>query len=144
VLAYLIASHVDLRRCAENRIHRRIVIAIGYIQVVGVILTGLYIAVDRSVTAGLVIGAIALLFAALFVWGFSKNKASVYSAFLFLSLTQLPQQLKGFSEEPVATSVALAIGLGMVTYVWFVRQRLFPDLVFMGARKIDGRYVFSD
>ncbi len=144
VLANFIASHVDLRRCTENRTHRRIVIAIAYVQVVAAILIGLYMAADSSVTLGLVFGAMALLLTALFVWGFSKNKAGAYNAFLFLSLTQFPQQFKGFSENPVVTSVRLAIALGIITYVGFVRYRLFPDFVFLGARKVNGRYVFSD
>jgi len=144
VLANFIASHVDPRRCIENRIHRRIVIAIAYLQVVAAILVGLHIAVDSSVTLALVFGAMALSLAALFVWGFSKNKAGAYNAFLFLTLTQFPQQLKGFSENPVATSVGLAIAVGIITYVGFVRYRLFPDFVFLGARKVDGQYVFSD
>jgi hypothetical protein len=144
VLAYFIASHIDPRRCAENRTHRRIVIAIAYFQVVAAILTGLYIAVDQSVTVGLLVGALALLFAVLFVWGFSKNKAGAYNAFLFLSLSQFPRQFRGFSEDPVMTSAGLAIGIGLIAYVCFVRQRLFPDLAFMGAMKVRGRYVFSD
>ena len=144
VLAYLIASHVDPRRCAENKIHRRIVIAIAYIQLVLAVLAALYIAINMSVAVGLVVGAIGLLFGALFVWGFSKNRASVYSAFILLSLSQLPRQLEGFMDNPVATAVGLAIGIGIIAYVWFVRQRLFPDLAFLGAKKVAGRYVFTD
>ena len=144
VLAYFIASHVDPRRCAENKTHRRIVIAIAYFQVVAAIVTGIDIAIERSVTVGLLVGAISLLFAVLFVWGFSKNKAGAYNAFLFLSLSQFWRQFRGFSEDPVMTTLGLAIGLGLIVYIGFVRYRLFPDFVFLGARKVNGRYVFSD
>jgi hypothetical protein len=144
VLAYLIASHVDLRRCAENKTHRRIVIASAYLQVVLVVLAALYSATSMSVAVGLVIGATGLLFGTLFVWGFSTNKTSAYSVFIILSLSQLPRQLGGFMESPVASAVGLAIGLGLIAYVWFVRQRLFPDFAFLDARKVAGQYVFSD
>jgi len=143
VLAYLIASHVDLRRCVENRTYRRIAIAIAYYHVVVAIFSA-YIVIDRLVTLGLVLGAILLLFAALFVWGFWKNKASVYNVYLILSLTQLPLRFLEFLEYPAGASAGLAIDIGLITYVWFVRQRLFPDLAFIGTRKVDGRYVFSD
>ena len=144
VLAYLIASHVDLRRCAENRTYRRIAIAIAYFHVVAAIL-GADVLIDGwSVTIGLTIGAIMLLVAALFVWGFWKNKASIYNVYLILSLTQLPLRFLEFLEYPAGASAGLAIDIGLITYVWFVRQRLFPDLAFIGTRKVDGRYVFSD
>ncbi|WP_158906119.1 hypothetical protein [Burkholderia sp. L27(2015)] len=143
VLAYLIASHVDLRRCAQNRIYRRIAIALAYFHVVGAV-DGGHIVAERSLPIGLVFGAISLLFAALFVWGFSKNKAGVYNVYLILALIQFPLRFLGLSENPLTISAIIAIGMAMITYVWFVRQRLFPDLGFIGARKVDGRYVFSD
>jgi len=144
VLAYFIASHVDLRRCADNKIHRGIVIAIACIQVLLAGLAGLYVATSLSVIVGLVVAIIGMLFGTLFVWGFSKNKASMYSVFILLSLSQLPRQLEGFMDNPIPAAVGLAIGIGLVAYVWFVRQRLFPDFAFIGARKVAGQYVFTD
>jgi hypothetical protein len=144
VLAYFIASYADPQRCARNKIHRRIAIAITYIQLALAILAALYIATNMSVAVGLIVGAIGVLFGALFVWGFTKNKASMYTAFIFLSLSQLPRQLQGFMDTPVASLVGLAIGVGIVAYVWFVRQRLFPDILVVGPRKVAGQYVFSD
>jgi len=143
-LARFIASHVDPQRCAQNKVHRRAVIAIGYLQVLVAVATALFLASTTSVTFGLVFGAIVVAVAALFVWGFTKNIAGAYNAFIILAIVQMPRQLEGFSENPTATSIGLAIGVAVCAYVWFVRQRLFPDFVFMSPKKLDGRYVFAD
>jgi hypothetical protein len=143
-LAYFIASHVDPQRCAQNKVHRGIVIALGYLQVLLAVCVAIYLASETSVTVGLAFGAVVLAFAGLFVWGFTKNIAGVYNTFLILSITQAPRQLEGFSENPTATVVGLAIGVAIYAYVWFVRQRLFPDFAFMSPKKAGGRYVFAD
>lgn len=82
VVAYFIAAHLDPRRCTENKVHRGIIIAIICIQGLLGILAGISIAASDSPTLGLVVGAIVLLITGLFVWGFAKNKASIYNAFI--------------------------------------------------------------
>ncbi|MFP6558267.1 hypothetical protein WJ542_08040 [Paraburkholderia sp. B3] len=143
-LAYLIATHVDPRRCADNKIHRRIVIAIACIQLMLAILLGGYVALNASMAVGVVVGAIGVLFAILFLRGFLTDNATIYTAFIFLSLSQLPRQLQGFSDDPVWASIGLGVGVVIIGYVWFVRHRLFPDLAIVSVRKINGKYVFSD
>jgi hypothetical protein len=143
-LAYFIASYVEPRRLADNKIHRRVVIGIGYLQAVLAILAGIYVAISLSVVGGVIVGALALLFAALFVRGFSKNNVMAYSVFIILSISQFSRQLEGFSDSPVATLVGLVVGVALVGYVAFVRHRLFPDFAFIGVKKVKGQYVFSD
>ncbi|MCX4163445.1 MULTISPECIES: hypothetical protein [Paraburkholderia] len=144
VVAYFIAAHLDPRRYAENKVHRGIIIAIICIQGLLGILAGISIAASDSPTLGLVVGAIVLLITGLFVWGFAKNKASVYNAFILLSIVAMPGQISSFVEDPVSTSLGMAIGVAVIVYVWYVRQRLFPDFAFLGVRKVNGQYVFSD
>ena len=144
VLAYYIASYIDPQRCAQNKVHRGVVIALGYLQVLVAIGATVFLTSETTVTFGLVFGAFVLAFAGLFVWGFTKNIVGVYNAFLILTLTQTPRQLEGLSENPTATVIGLAIGAAIYAYVWFVRQRLFPDFVFWWPRKAGGQYVFAD
>jgi hypothetical protein len=143
-LAYLIASHVDPRRCAENKVHRWIIIALGYLQVLIAVGVAIYLALATSVTFGLLIGGLVLAITALFVWGFTKNIAGAYNAFLLLTIIHVPRQFEGFAENPTATILGLAIAIAMYAYVWFVRQRLFPDFFFMLPKKVKGQYIFSD
>jgi hypothetical protein len=93
---------------------------------------------------GLIVGGLVAGFALLFVFGFSKNKAFAYNAYLILAITQIPRQFHGISEEPTSTMIGLAIGLALLGYIWYVRSRLFPDFTFLWPRKISGKYVFSD
>ncbi|MNT77886.1 hypothetical protein D3C72_2170550 [compost metagenome] len=51
--------------------------------------------------------------------------------------------MEGLASGTVSTYVGLAISIGMLVFVCYVRQKLFPDLAFLAARKIKGRYVFS-
>lgn len=144
VLAYWIAAYAGPRRCAANRSHIRTLIVIACIELV----LGMFVAFGAgaqiSPMANLFIGVIAALFGILFVWGFAKNKANIYNGFILLSLTLLPRAFQGFSAEPGTTAIAVAISLALIAYVWFVRNRLFPDFAFISPRKMNGKYVFSD
>ncbi|MCX7180828.1 MAG: hypothetical protein NTX56_19360 [Proteobacteria bacterium] len=44
----------------------------------------------------------------------------------------------------IASSVALAIDAGMLAHVWYVRQQIFPDFVFIFLKKIGGHHVFTN
>jgi hypothetical protein len=144
VLAYRIAAHADPQRCATNRLHIRALVVIACIELMFGILVAFSVGVQISPVAGLFIGAVAAFFGVLFVWGFAKNKANIYNGFILLSLTQLPHAFQGFSTEPGTTAIAVVISLALIAYVWFVRNRLFPDFAFVSPRKMNGRYVFSD
>jgi hypothetical protein len=144
VIAYWIAAHVAPQRCAANKWHIRALIVISWIELVLGLLVGFSIGVKTSPVAGLVTGVAVGLFCALFVWGFTKNRANVYNATILITLIQIPRAVQGFSSESGITLIALLINLALVAYVWFVRNRLFPDFAFVSPRKSNGQYVFSD
>ncbi|CAG9249607.1 hypothetical protein [Paraburkholderia unamae] len=144
VLAYRIAAYADPQRCAANWLHIRAVIVIACIELALGLLVAFGAGVQISPGAGLFTGAVVALLGLLFVWGFARNRANIYNGFILLSLTQLPRAFQGFSAEPGTTAIAVAISLAAVAYVWFVRNQLFPDFVFVSPRKMNGRYVFSD
>ncbi|CAG9246556.1 conserved membrane hypothetical protein [Paraburkholderia unamae] len=144
ILAYRIAAYADPQRCGANRMHIRAVIVIACIELALGMLVAFGAGVQISAGTGLFIAAIAALFGILFVWGFARNRANIYNGFILLSLTQLPRAFQGFSTEPGTTAIAAAINVAVIAYVWFVRNRLFPDFAFISPRKMNGRYVFSD
>ena len=59
-------------------------------------------------------------------------------------MIQLPRQFDGFSESPIASSLAIVVGLAILGFVALVRFRLFPDFVVTSPRKVKGHYVLSD
>jgi predicted branched-subunit amino acid permease len=144
LLAYLIASHADPERCRANRGHLLAIRIIAWLQVVIGVLVGYAAGSEISPVAGLIVAALAAAFTLLFVWGFSKNNAGAYNAYLILTITQLPRQFSGFEEHPVSTLIGLLIGLALLAYVWYVRTRIFPDFNFIAPRKVNGKYVFSE
>ncbi|HEX5337932.1 MAG TPA: hypothetical protein VFW53_05815, partial [Gallionella sp.] len=91
-----------------------------------------------------IIGAIVASIPLLFAWGFYKNHAGAYNAYILLAIIQLPKQFSGFADSPVATAIGLAVGAGLLIFVWYVRQKLFPDFAFTAPKKVKGQYVFSD
>ena len=62
---------------------------------------------------------------------------------MILSLSQFPRMFQGFEEDPLLTLVGAGITLGMVFFVAYLKTLLFPDLGFLGSKKVKGRYVFS-
>ncbi|QJW80554.1 hypothetical protein [Burkholderia glumae] len=143
-LAFLIASHLDARRYADNRVHVRIVIAIACLQLILGLLIGAYLGLTQSAVAGLIVGGVVAVVAGLFLWGFATHNAGVYNAFLILTIVQWTRQLRDFAGDPGGTAVALGISIAIFAYVWFVRGRLFPDFAFISPRKAGGQYVFTE
>ncbi|NML35481.1 hypothetical protein [Paraburkholderia antibiotica] len=144
VLAYRIAAYADPQRCAANKAHIRALTVIACIELLFGMFVAFGIGAQISPISGLIFGVLAALFGALFVWGFAKNKANIYNGFILISLTQLPRAFQGFSTAPGTTTIAVAINMTLVAYVWFVRSRLFPDFAFISPRKTNGKYVFLD
>ena len=79
----------------------------------------------------------------LFAFGFYKHFAGAYNAYIVLAIVQMPKALAGLSSNPTATAIVFAINLAVVGYVWYVREKIFPDFAFIGPKKIKGQYVFS-
>ncbi|MBI0329899.1 hypothetical protein [Burkholderia plantarii] len=143
-LAFLIASHLDPRRYADNRIHVRIVIAIACLQLILGLLIGANLGLTRSPLEGFIVGGVVVVVAGLFLWGFATHNAGVYNAFLLLTIVQWARQLREFAGDPGGTAVALGVSIVIFAYVWFVRGRLFPDFAFISPRKAGGQYVFTE
>ena len=44
----------------------------------------------------------------------------------------------------MATSIGLVVGIGLLAFVWYLRQKMFPDFALISPKKIKGQYVFSE
>lgn len=142
-LAYFIASHADPSRCNEHDRKVNIIITLMFIQAVIAFLIGFGIGAKIGPNAKWIVGGLIALIPLLFAWGFYKHQAGVYNAYILLSIIQLPKSFEGFTSSPIASSVGIAIGIGMLSYVWYVREKLFPDFAFITPKKIKGQYVFA-
>jgi hypothetical protein len=142
-LAYFIASHADPGLCTEHDRKVNIIIGLMSIQAALAFLLCLAIGAKIGPNAKWIIASLAALIPLLFAWGFYKHRVGVYNAFILLSIIQLPKSLEGFTKSPTVSAIGIAIGIGMLAYIWYVRGKLFPDFAFITPKKIKGQYVFT-
>lgn len=143
-LAYFIASHADPGLCTEHDRKVNIIIGLMSIQTVLAFLFSLAIGAKIGPNAKWIIASLGALLPLLFAWGFYKHRVGVYNAYIILSIIQLPRSFEGFTESPTASAIGLAMSLGMLAYISYVRGKLFPDFAFISPRKIKGQYVFTE
>ena len=141
--AYFIASYAAPRLCDAHDRKVNIIITLMFAQAAIAFLMGFGIGAKIGPNARWIIGGLIALIPLLFAWGFYKNVAGAYNAYILLSIIQFPRQLEGFTSSPIATSIGLAVGIGMVAFVWYVRGKVFPDFAFIAPKKIKGKYVFA-
>ncbi|KWF86945.1 permease [Burkholderia diffusa] len=145
VLARLIASRPDPELCRKNKVHTRVLIALGIAQLL-ISLALAYLLRTEGLSAGAVMLFLALTvpLSLLFIWGFATHRVGAYHAFIILSLLQVPKTIADLGRDPSAVLPTLAVTVILVGYVWFVRNRLFPDFVWLTPRKVEGRYAFVE
>ncbi|MXN79245.1 permease [Burkholderia sp. 4701] len=150
VLASLIASRPDPDRCRQNRLHVRLLIALGILQLLYCLWLAYTFVVDAGppgTTSVVVIGlflAVTVPLSLLFIWGFATYRVTLYHAYIALSIAQMPKLIERLATDPGDALKGLAISIALVVYVYFVRNRLFPDYVWFWPRKAGGRYVFAE
>jgi len=142
-LALFIASHPNQLLYEEHYKKVNGLITIMFLQALFAALLGLGIGSKMGPTAAWVVAALCALIPLLFAFGFYKNHAGTYNAYILLTIIQLPKMFTGITATPVATGIGIAIGLSMLGYTWYVRSLLFPDFTFITPKKIKGQYVFS-
>lgn len=142
-LAYHVAAWPAPARVAAQRGKVRVLIGVMALQALLAFVLGFDMGTTMSAgarwTMALLIAAIPLLFA----WGFHRNRVGAYNGYILLSVIQLPRQFDGFSDSPVASSLAVAVSLAILGFAAVLRYRLFPDFMWMSPRKVRGEYVFA-
>ena len=144
VLAHLIASRPDPERCRQNKLHIRIPVALGIAQLAISLMLAYYFATGAGNGLVLVFLALTVPLSLLFIWGFATHRVGAYHAFILLSLLQVPKTIAEPRTRSVDRAAEPAITVLLVGYVWFVRNRLFPDYGWFTPRKVEGRYAFVE
>lgn len=142
-LAHFIASYADQQRCDEHSRKVNVLITIMFVQALIAFLIGFGAGMKIGPNAKWIISLASASIPLLFAVGFYKHFAGAYNAYIVLTIIQLPKSLVGLSSNPTATTAVFAINLAVVGYVWYVREKIFPDFAFVGPKKIKGQYVFS-
>jgi hypothetical protein len=142
-LAHFIASYADPIRCHAHDGKINIIITLMFIQAIIAAFMGIVIGAKIGPNAKWIVPALIALIPLLFAWGFYTHRAWAFNAYILLSIIQLPKSLEGFMASPIASSIGLAISVGMLAYVWYVREKVFPDFAFISPKKLKGEYVFS-
>jgi uncharacterized membrane protein YedE/YeeE len=143
-LAFLIASYPDPILLKRHKTKVNILIIIMFIQAVIALFFGFGIGAKIGPNARWIVGFMTMVIPLFFAWLFYKNFAGAYSAYVLLSLVQIPKQLEGFFANPTATLIGLTTSLVLIFYVWYVRSKVFPDFHIASPRKINKRYVFKE
>lgn len=143
LLARLIASNADPYLCHIHDRKVNTVITLMFVQAAFALLIGFSIGSTIGPNARWVVGGLSALIPLLFAWGFYNHLAGAYNTYIILSMASAARQLEGLVSGSISTFVASAIGIGMLVFVCYVRQKIFPDLAFFTPRKVKGRYVFS-
>ena len=144
VLAAWIAGRPDPVLIERHSLKIKILVGLMCVQAALTALAALTLGYSFSIGLVLSIMLIAGGIPLLFAWGFYKNSAAAYTAYVLLTLSQMSRLFKGYAEDPVSTAIAVGITLALVFYVAWLKTKLFPDLGFIGAEKIKGQFVFSN
>lgn len=143
-IAFFIANHADPDRCKNNKSHVNVIVAISCLITIITFFAGYGIAHDFGTSARLFIAILCALIPAAFVYGFYKNSAGTYNAYIILSVVQFPKMFIGFSSEPISTLIAIGINVCILGYIIYVRNKLFPDFGFISPKKSNGQYIFAE
>ena len=142
-LAHFIASYADPLRCAAHDGKVNIIITLMFIQALIAALLGFSIGAKIGPNAKWIVPLLIASIPLLFAWGFYKYRAGAFNAYILLTIVQLPRSLDGFTSSPIASSIGIAINIGMLAYVWYVRDKIFPDFAFISPKKVKGEYIFA-
>ena len=143
-LALLIAAYPDPIRCRAHAGKVRALIAVMLLQSALAFLLGYAIGSVVGPKAAWLCALFLALIPLLFAWGFRKHRVGYYNAYILLSIAQFSQSFRGFAANPVGSSIGIAIGLGLIAWVWYVRDKIFPGFVFVAPRQVKGKYLFVD
>lgn len=143
-LAMVIVSYADPKLCEEHAGKVKILVGLMYVYSAFAFLAGMFAIPDMSPVGKLMLGAFCAAFSLLFAWGFKHHKLAAYTIYIFLTIIQLPKQVIALISHPDPSIVAILLGIAMLAYVWFVRQKLFPEMGFVTPLKVKGQYVFQD
>ena len=142
-LAYFIASFAYPERRRKHRWKVNLLITLMVILAGIVFLVGFGIGAKIGPNAKWILAGISMLIPLLLAWGFYAHRVGAYNAYILLTIVQLPRSFEGFTSTPVVSSIGIAINIGLLAYVLYVREKIFPGFAFVTPKKIKGKYIFE-
>lgn len=141
-LAMLVAGYTTPETRAAYTWRIRGLIAMMVIQTFLVSLLGLSMGVKSGGAAIWYMPLLLTSIPLILLYGFIRHRLWAYNAYFLLSITGLPNQLKGVADDPQGTLIGMAVSFVMLAYVLYVRYCLFPEVTFVSAAKRNGDFVF--
>lgn len=143
-LAYLLASKADISLVRANKWKIRIMITVAVIQMMLAFLVGWQVGEPVSTGYALLGGLVACAIPALTAYGFINHNVAAYNLFLVVSLFQYWIQVRDVMQGYNAAWVGVAFATVMLTFVVYLRLRLFPEIrAIRPAKDASGQYAFA-
>lgn len=143
-LAYILASRADINLVRAHKWKIRIMIAVAIIQMTLAFLVGWQVGEPVSTGYALLGALIACAIPALTAYGFIHHNVAAYNLFIVVSLFQYWIQVRDVMQGYSAAWIGVAFASMMLTFVIYLRWRLFPEVrAFMPAKDSEGRYAFA-
>lgn len=143
-LAHRIASFADPNRCDAHGGKVKLLVALMVLQALLAFVLAFSLGEQIGPNARWIVAGLITLIPLLVAWGFHDHRAWAYNVYIMLTIVQLPRALEGFTANPAETLGFLFLNIALLAFVWYVRGKIFPDFMFMNARKLNGQYVFVD
>ncbi|MGI1669274.1 MAG: hypothetical protein K6L74_02985 [Neptuniibacter sp.] len=142
-LAMMIASVPDEVLCMLHEGKNNLLVGIYALSAVFVVWVT-YVTMEPDIR--MYVLAVQVTISLLLIWGFFSFKLLAYNIYIVFGVISLPKEiLLVVSTGNIPEMVGIGIGVAMLSYVWFVRTRLYPDIGFVGVKKDkSGQYRFSD
>jgi hypothetical protein len=143
-LAFIIAQYADPRRIEANKTWIKILLTLVFIQAVISFFVGLGQGVNSNSDVAWLWG-VGGAFLPLACWlNIYKNIALGYSIYLVTLMLSLKGTIDIAKTAPSAALIAAGLIVGIGGYTWFVKRRIFPDIVLTKPKKVNNIYIFTD
>lgn len=143
-LAYLLASKADISLVRANKWKIRVMITVAVIQMMLAFLVGWQVGEPVSTGYALLGGLVACVIPALTAYGFINHNVAAYNLFIVVSLFQYWIQVRDVMQGYNAAWVGVAFATVMLTFVVYLRLRLFPEIrAIRPAKDASGQYAFA-
>lgn len=143
-LAYMLASRADFNLVRAHKWKIRLMITVAIIQMMLAFLVGWQVGEPVSTGYALLGALVACAIPALTAYGFIKHNVAAYNLFIAVSLFQYSIQVRDVIQGYNAAWVGVAFASIMLTFVIYLRLRLFPDIrAIRPAKDASGQYAFA-
>lgn len=142
-LALLLASKADVDPVVANKGKIRLVVLVVLVQAILGFLVGWQVGRPYGLGVAILCSIAAYAIPGVILLGFIAHRLAAYNAFLVLTFIQCLMQLHDISQGNSAAWVGLGFASIMLTFVFNLRKRLFPEVrLFLPPKDETGKFVF--